>query len=184
MSRLRKFDRNILWNGASDTDDNQLMGPLDTEEQEELIQKFELSNTARNKGYVNILSLCYMMCSGVFLILASNKSGKEKVMFALCTQALICSMINVRYELRNDFIIFRKIKVHIENSTLQRTNVILIVLIEWIGLAHFEDHTMIKIFVQLPLILFVTAILIKNWSRDMADQLNQLRKMKYKYKNA
>mgnify|MGYP003365970472 CR=1 FL=1 len=183
MARLRKFDRDILWTAGGDDGDS-VLGPMDTDEQEELIQKFELSNRTRNKRYVNILSLCYMLCSGVFLLLATKTSGKEMAMFVLSTQSIICSMINVRYELVNDFVLFHKVKLHIENSTLEKMNLVLVLLVEWIGLAHCEHDLVIKIFIQMPLILFLIAIFIKNWSRDMGDQLNLLRGMKYKYKNA
>lgn len=171
--------------GIDSEDDNEIsILPMDTEDQEELIQKFELSNSVRNKRYVNILSLSYLVCSGLFLILATKRSGKEASFLVMGAQSIICSMITVRYELTTDYIVFKRLKLHVDNSRIQKLNLVLLVLIEWIGLTLFQGSLTSQMFCQLPILLFMMAFFLNRWARDMEEELNQLRGMKYKYKDA
>lgn len=189
MSRLRRFNRRIFRDGTGigvdSEDDNEIsILPMDTEEQEELIQKFELSYNVRNKRYVNILSLSYLICSGLFLIFGTKRSGKEASFLVMGAQSIICSMITIRYELTSDYVVFKKLKLHVDNSRIQKLNLVLLVLIEWIGLTHFQGSLTSQMFCQLPILLFMMAFSVNRWARDMEEELNQLREMKYKYKNA
>lgn len=183
MSRLRKLDRSILSGRANGEDHDIPDLPMDTEEQEELIQKFEVNNSLRNKRYANVLSLTYLLFSGLCIILATRSQGREMALFVLVAQSIICSMILARYELMHSYTIFRRFSVHIDNSRIQKVNLMLIVLIEWIG--HQADDSWKKFtFRQVPLIFFLITKTLKRWSNDMEKELNQLREMKYKYKNA
>ncbi|QLQ80484.1 hypothetical protein HG537_0D04840 [Torulaspora globosa] len=183
MSRLRKLDRKILSGRATDRDEEIPDHPMDSEEQEELIQKFEANNTLLNKKCANVLSLIYLLFSGFCIMLAGSTQGRERGLLVLIAQSIICSMILARYELMHTYAIFRRYSIHIDNSRIQKLNIVLIVLIEWIG---FEGHNGWKMFMfhQLPLVLFLITKILKKWSIEMEKELNQLRKMKYKYKNA
>ncbi|QLL32226.1 hypothetical protein HG536_0C03950 [Torulaspora globosa] len=183
MSRLRKIDRDILSGRAIDGDEEIPDHPMDSEEQEELIQKFEVNNSLLNKRCANVLSLTYLLFSGFCVMLAGKAQGRETGLFVLIAQSIICSMILARYELMHSYTIFRRYSIHINNSRIQKVNVILIVLIEWIG---FEAHKSWRMFMfrQIPLIFFLITKILKKWSNEMEKELNQLRKMKYKYKNA
>lgn len=185
MPRLRRFERNVLLQRSSSYGDDHVVPdlPMDTEEQEELIEKFEISNTLRNKRYANTLSLTYLLFSGLCLIMASKTHGREMALLILQSQSIICSMVLARYELMHSYPIFRSVSIHINNSRIQVFNIILIVLIEWIGFAA-HDSWISQLFRQIPLVLFLITRTLKKWSGDMEQELYQLRKMKYKYKNA
>lgn len=183
MSRLRKIDRKVLTGRAFDVGEEIPDHPMDSEEQEELIQKFEVNNSLLNKRCANVLSLTYLLFSGFCVMLAGRTQGRERGLFVLIAQSIICSMILARYELMHNYTIFRRYSIHIDNSRIQKVNIVLIVLIEWIG---FEAHSGWKMFMfhQLPLIFFLITEILKKWSNEMEKELNQLRKLKYKYKNA
>ncbi|CAI4959406.1 AVN_HP_G0012410.mRNA.1.CDS.1 [Saccharomyces cerevisiae] len=75
MSRLRRFNRKILslssdytHDSESDQEDVSIL-PLDTEEQEELIQKFETNAHITNKLYINLLSILYFYMLDPLLII-------------------------------------------------------------------------------------------------------------------
>lgn len=183
MSRLRKFDRGILGGGIHGDDDQIPDLPIDTQDQEELIQKFEVNNSLRNKRHANVLSLTYLLFAGLCVMLASKVRGRERALFVLESQSIICSMILARYELMHYYPLFGKFSIYIDNSRIQKFNIILIVLIEWIGF-QADNGWILFSFRQLPLVFFVITKVLKKWSNEMENELNQLRKLKYKYKNA
>lgn len=187
MSRLRRFNRSVLLDGSdfqADIDDSGIPDlPMDTDEQEELIERFEISNTLRNKRYANTLSLTYLLFSGLCLMMASKAHGREMALLVLQSLSIICSMVLARYELMHSYPIFGGFSIYINNSRIQVLNVVLIVLIEWIGFASHDPWSS-QLFRQIPVVLFLITRTLKKWSEDMEQELNQLRKMKYRYKNA
>lgn len=187
MSRLRRFNRSVLLDGSgfqADNDDSEIPDlPMDTDEQEELIERFEISNTLRNKRYAHTLSLTYLLFSGLCLMMASKAHGREMALLVLQSLSIICSMVLARYELMHSYPIFGGFSIYINNSRIQVLNVVLIVLIEWIGFASHDPWSS-QLFRQIPVVLFLITRTLKKWSGDMEQELNQLRKMKYRYKNA
>lgn len=190
MSRLRKFNRNVLKlsadgrEGNSDGDDEFGMTPLDIDEQEEIIQKFEVSAHIRNTRYSNILSLSYLVTCGFFLILAGRCKGIYSVLFVLGGQSMLFSCVTLRYELINDYSIFKMVKLRIDNHKIHILNIIILVSIFWICFVHLHESFVSQMFFQLPLILYIIATFIKSWAKEMEEELASLRGLKYKYKNA
>lgn len=203
MSRVRRFNLEVLGIQTPDhilssltrrlnrTGDRQLkeeikdwdLTPLDSEEQEELINKFEVSNYSINHSIINFLTALYLLLSGFFLIMGTKTDHAISCVLLTGIQSILCSCITLRYNLTNDFIITRKVKYRINNSTINTINSVILVLIEWVSVNHLEGQRIWQLILQLPLLLFIVTILIKKWNRDMEKELDELRQLKYKYKN-
>lgn len=187
MSRLRRFNRTILFESAGlqpERDEYDIPDlPMDTQDQEDLIERFEVSNNLRNKRYANTLSLTYLLFSGLCLMMASKAQGREKALLVLQSQSIICSMVFARYELMHSYLLFRMFPIYIDNSRIQLLNVVLLILIEWVGFATHGSWSS-QLFRQIPVVLFFIAHTLRKWTGDMEQELDELRKMKYKYKNA
>ncbi|CCK70107.1 uncharacterized protein KNAG_0D03610 [Huiozyma naganishii CBS 8797] len=159
------------------------IGPLDSEEQEELIQQFELHNYSTNQWTINILSGTFLFCAGLFSILATKSERRVSCMLIAGVQSIACSVVSLRYDIINDFILFRQVRLRFSNSTLTSLNCVILTLILWVTMQHFEDTGLLQLFFQVPLLLFIITVLVKKWGRDIETELRGIRSLKYKYKN-
>lgn len=204
MSRVRRFNAKVLgfsipdntfetltnrdvikgaWSERGEVNDWEL-SPLDSQEQEELIQKFEKNNYSINKSIVDIMTVLYLVLAGLFLVLATKTDRSISCLLLGNIQSIICSCITLRYNLTNDFILRSQFKLRVNNSTINTINCVLIVLFEWVIINHLEDQFKWQIFLQIPLVLFIITLLIRKWNGEMEKELSELRHLKYKYKNA
>lgn len=190
MSRLRRFNRKILnlsseytHEGESGQDDVSVL-PLDTEEQEELIQKFETNAHVTNKLYINILSMFYLLYGGLLMILVRTAQGHIKLALLAGANSLICSCVTLRYDIINDYLLFKKFKLRVSNFSINILNIILLVLMAWISFNHVIEDKKTVLCLQVPMFLFWVAVLVKRWARNIEDEIADLRRLKYKYKNA
>lgn len=203
MSRVRKFNSKILGftNDESTFDGltnryNQKnkwyqqnindwdIGPLDFDEQEELIQRFEQNNYLTNKWMIDMMSALYLVLAGLFLMLATKTNRSISCLLLGDVQSILCSCITLRYNLTNDFIVTRQFKLRVNNSTINTLNFVLLILFEWIIVNHLGSQFKWQIFLQIPLMLFIITLLIRKWNNDMDVELSELRNLKYKYKSA
>lgn len=203
MSRVRRFNSKILgFTNAESTFDgltnryNQKnkwyqqnindwdIGPLDFDEQEELIQRFEQNNYLTNKWMIDMMSALYLVLAGLFLMLATKTNRSISCLLLGDVQSILCSCITLRYNLTNDFIVTRQFKLRVNNSTINTLNFVLLILFEWIIVNHLGSQFKWQIFLQIPLMLFIITLLIRKWNNDMDVELSELRNLKYKYKSA
>ncbi|CAI4062106.1 uncharacterized protein SKDI_07G2700 [Saccharomyces kudriavzevii IFO 1802] len=190
MSRLRRFNRKILGfstdythEGESDQDEVSVL-PLDTEEQEELIQKFEVNAHVTNKLYINILSVLYLLYGGLLMMIVRKSRGHIKLAVLAGANSLICSCITLRYNIINDYFLFKKFKLRVSNFSINILNIALLVFMGWISFNHVMEDKKTLFCLQVPMFLFWVAMLVKRWARKTEDEIADLRRMKYKYKNA
>ncbi|CAL9728899.1 hypothetical protein MOUN0_F01288 [Monosporozyma unispora] len=203
MSRVRRFNSKVLGfsipentlgkltnrnfkdgEGSDEEINDWDLTPLDSQEQEELIQKFEQNNYSINKSIVNVMTMVYLVLAGLFLMLSTKTDKSISCLLLGDIQSIICSCITLRYNLTNDFIITRQFKLRVNNSTINTINCVLLVLFEWVIINHLEDQFKWQVFLQIPLLLFIITLFIRKWNGDMERELSELRHLKYKYKNA
>ncbi|KAG0669967.1 hypothetical protein C6P41_001454 [Kluyveromyces marxianus] len=87
MSRLRKFEHQVLQHMLDDSD-NDIIGdedgvsfyPLDITEQEDLIRRLELRNSSKNGTYLKILTFAYLIVCGMFILLATRIRRDNELM--------------------------------------------------------------------------------------------------------
>lgn len=204
MSRVRRFNSKVLgfsipdsmlgtltnknikegeWGEGEEVNDWDLT-PLDSQEQEELIEKFEKNNYLINKSIVDVMTVLYLFLAGLFLVLATKTDRSISCLLLGSIQSIICSCITLRYNLMNDFILKSQFKLRVNNSTINTINCVLIVFFEWIIINHLEDQFKWQFFLQIPLVLFIVTLVIRKWNGEMEKELSELRHLKYKYKNA
>ncbi|KOG99519.1 uncharacterized protein DI49_1980 [Saccharomyces eubayanus] len=190
MSRLRRFNRKILglnpgyaYEVESEHDDISML-PLDTEEQEELIQKFEVNAHITNKMYINVLSVLYLLYGGLLMIFVRKSRGHVKLALLAGANSLICSCITLRYNIINDYLLFSKFKLRVSNFSINTLNIVLLVFTGWISFNHAMEDRKTLFYLQVPMVLFWVAVIVKRWARNMEDEIADLRRLKYKYKNA
>ncbi|GCE98615.1 hypothetical protein ZYGM_004636 [Zygosaccharomyces mellis] len=160
--------------------DTCLMMPLDIDDQEELIQQLEKGNTKRNHLYVNTLTGIYTICGISFLYQIRRSEGKKFWVFGLGCASIALSIMGVRHEIINDFQVLMSSQFQVSHLVIQRFNVAILALVEWLALTELP----LEIVFQVPLFLFVVSILSKRWVRSMESEITGLRGMKYKYKSA
>ncbi|CEP61033.1 uncharacterized protein LALA0_S02e05248g [Lachancea lanzarotensis] len=197
MSRLRRFNKGVLdkvhGNSNYDDDDGEIpIHPMDVEEQEEFIGNLELRNNASNNRTVQILSVAYVICCGVFLslLVRVKKLGKDngtsnsthKRLFLFAINSIICSLITLRYEIIKDVSISRAVGVRVNNARINAVNCTLLLLISWEVVDKVEKATMQALF-HVPLVLFVLSQVSKRWMNQLQMEISSLRGLKYKYKN-
>ncbi|AQZ17151.1 YGR016W [Zygosaccharomyces parabailii] len=181
MPELKRLHRSAIASSAFKDDDEDFpMQPMDTEEQEELIQKLEKANTSRNSCYMNILTTLYVISGLLFLLLIQRGHGKEYFLYTMGFFSITLSVTSLRYETATDYRMFTVSQVYVNNYVVRTSNVILLVLVEWLAFATSN----LKGLSQLPFLLFIVSILMRRWSKSMESELSSLRSMKYKYKNA
>lgn len=191
MSRLRRFNQKVLREDYVDSDDDGDVTflPLDTEEQEQLVNKFEICNATKNERYVQILSIMYLLCCGIFLLLVvggrrkDNGIAKHRRILFFCINSMVCSMVNLRYEVVNNFWILGRYRLIVTNQKINGLNCMLIVMTLWLVSDQVETRSL-KVLFTLPLLLFGISVIVKHWLREMEEELGELRVLKYKYKNA
>lgn len=181
MPELRRLNRSaIAFGDSKDDDEGFSMQPMDTEEQEELIQNLEKANASRNSCYMNILTTLYAVSGLLFLFLIQRVHGKEFFLYTMGFCSIILSVISLRYETATDYRMFTVSQIYVNNYVVRTSNVILLVLVEWLAFATSN----LKGLSQLPFLLFIISVLMRKWSKSMESELSSLRSMKYKYKNA
>ncbi|SJM85205.1 uncharacterized protein ZBIST_2104 [Zygosaccharomyces bailii] len=181
MPELKRLHRPAIVSSAFKDDDEDFpMQPMDTEEQEELIQRLEKANSSRNSRYMNILTILYAVSGFLFLLLMLRVHGKEFFLYAMGFFSITLSLISLRYETATDYRMFTVSHIYVNNYVVRTSNVILLVLVEWLAFA----TSSLKGLSQLPFLLFIVSILMRKWSKSMESELSSLRSMKYKYKNA
>lgn len=193
MSRIRRFNRKVLGYDASLTDDphdfdrNGIViptGPIDTEEQDELIEKFEVNMVVKNKWYINTLSLSYLICAGMFLLLLTRDKSISRAPLVLGLNSIVCSFLSLRYQLTNDHRIMDTIKFKLDNRKIDILNSMLLLLVAWTTVNNYQENLLLAVFLQLPLLLFIIALAVKALITEADRELGTLRSLKYKYKNA
>ncbi|SCV05205.1 LANO_0H02366g1_1 [Lachancea nothofagi CBS 11611] len=190
MSRLRKFNRGVLdrINGGDDSDNEIPMHPMDVEEQEEYISNLELRNVCSNSKIVQLLSIAYMVCCGVFLSLVvkvkrlGGDASTHKRLLLFSINSVICSLITLRYEIMKDFSISRSLGVRITTQRINALNCMLLLLITW-EVSEKVDKFGLRVLFHVPLVLFSLSVISKKWMSELEDEINSLRGLKYKFKN-
>lgn len=196
MSRLRKVDRAVLRDLLEEDDDDESYRdisflPIGTEEQEDMIHKFELRNSEKNDNYLQILTLVYLFFCGIFIVLTTRVQRTElevtscKRIMLFSIQSIAYSLINLRYEFIHDF--FRshrfKIGVTFSNKGLNILNLVMLILLTWIVLNQVASG-LLKIFFHVPHVLFIISIVVKRWMSAVDLELYQLRSLHHKFKSA
>ncbi|SCU97010.1 LAME_0F18206g1_1 [Lachancea meyersii CBS 8951] len=190
MSRLRRFNRSVLdkVNGNDGDDSGILMHPLDEEEQEEYVSDLELRNNSSNNQAVQILSVAFVVCCGVFLSLlmkvrkldGDTMTYKRLLLFSI--NSTICSLITLRYDIIKDFKVSRSISVRITTRRIDAVNCILLLLISW-EVSEKVDKYSLGVLLHVPLMLFGVSQVSKRWMDQLDNEISSLRGLKYKYKN-
>ncbi|CUS22879.1 LAQU0S07e02212g1_1 [Lachancea quebecensis] len=191
MSRVRKFNRDVLSKirSDSDTDEDIPLHPMDIEEQEELISKLEFKNLSSNNQNIQLLSIAYVVCCGVFLSLVMKvrkirgDTSMYKRLLLYSVNSIICSLLNLRYDLIKDFAVSNAIKVRITSRRINIINCILLLLLTW-EVTGKVDTILLQLLFHVPLLLFCLSVISKKWIFDLDEELNGLRGLKYKFKNA
>lgn len=194
MSRIRRFNRKVL---GYETDlmtefdslggaDGIIIpeGPIDIIEQEELIEKFEVNLLVKNRWYINAVSLAYIICAGVYLMLLTKRTKMSSIPLILGFNSIILSFLALRYHLVNDYVLLRSLKLKLTNRTIDILNITQLIMIEWIVIDDYRSDTLILVFLHLPVLLFLVQALIKLLLSEIDSDLSQLRDLKYNYKNA
>lgn len=187
MSRLRRSNDKILYD-MLDKDDG-IYYPIDYEEQEELITKFQLHNSVKNDKILKLLSIIYLLfCGGFFLMISNPKLNhipeisNNKRIILLSIQSICCSLISLRYELINYRFTLRGFQFRLNNSNLSYLNIILLVLLSWIIFEKIDSNFWRSLF-HLPHLLLLVSFCIKHWIASINEDLETLKGLKYKFKN-
>lgn len=188
MSRLRRFNRKVLRGIGSDSDNDEITFlPLDSDEQEELINRFEVRSQSKDNQYIQLLSIAYLICCGLFILLLVRLRRKEdqstnKRLALFSINSIVSSLIYLRYEITKNFEFF-KYKFQLTTKRINTLNCILLLLITWQVTEEVNMKSMQFLF-HIPLFLFVVTFLTRKWIRDLDRELDDLRGLKYKFKNA
>ncbi|GAV55841.1 hypothetical protein ZYGR_0AZ00120 [Zygosaccharomyces rouxii] len=182
MPELKRIHGSVMdpHNHNDDDEDAFPMQPLDIDEQEELIQRLEKGNSTRNRLYVNVLTGIYAICGILFLFQTRKSKGKEFWVYGLGCISMALSIIGVRHEIVTDFQVFMTSQLQVNSIAIQRFNIAVLVLVEWLAFTELP----LGMASQVPLFLYVVSILTKRWVRSMESEISSLRGMKYKYKSA
>ena len=193
MIRLGRASRRRLNALHSDTDgsgdgdiDSLIAGdlPMDIDDQEFLIKKFEVRNYRSNQAIINVLNILYLIAAGLFLYMSFRAPSRQTASILVANfYSILSTCVTLRYEIRNDYQIFREIKLTLGNSTVNILNGIVLTLVLWISLTRFEGEYLLQFLFQIPLFLHLITILLKKWAKEMELQLSELRELKYKYKS-
>lgn len=188
MSRLRRFNRKVLRGIGSDSDNDEITFlPLDSDEQEELINRFEVRSQSKDNQYIQLLSVAYLICCGLFILLLVRLRRKEdqstnKRLALFSINSIVSSLIYLRYEIAKNFEFF-KYRFQLTTKRINTLNCILLLLITWQVTEEVNMKSMQFLF-HIPLLLFVVTFLTRKWIRDLDRELDDLRGLKYKFKNA
>lgn len=195
MSRLRKFEHQVLQHMLDDSD-NDIIGdedgvsfyPLDLTEQEDLIRRLELRNSSKNGTYLKILTFAYLIVCGMFILLATRIRRDNELMrsyrriFLFSAQSISCSVITLRYEFFNNYFTRRRINFFLTSKRLNILNFTLLIFLLWI--INSQDGPMaITLLCYVPHLLFVTTIFVKRSMSSIESDLGLLRTLHYKFKN-
>ncbi|AGO13883.1 AaceriAGR018Cp [[Ashbya] aceris (nom. inval.)] len=191
MSRLRKFNRELIkyTQGTADSiEDRDDFFPLDTDEQEQLIRKFELRNASKNEKYLQYLGFVYLACCGLMLLLATSAKRVKALtpyrrILLVSVQSIGCSFVNMRYSTITDMFRNRFLPFRISSQAINVINIVILVLISW-QVSETAKSGALLVFLHVPHWLFLISILVKHWSEEIDSELNTLRSLTYKFKSA
>ena len=158
--------------------------PMDIDDQEFLIKKFEVRNYRSNQAIINVLNILYLIAAGFFLFMSFRAPSRQTASILVADfYSILSTCVTLRYEIRNDYQIFRNIKLTLGNSTVNILNGIVLTLVLWISLTRFEGEYLLQFLFQIPLFIYLITILLKKWAKEMELELSELRELKYKYKS-
>jgi len=188
MVRFRKLNGGLWGNEEqlNETAEDEDFGILmDEDDQDNLIEKLERRNYRDREASIQILGLLLLVCAGIFLIIATRVNSRDIASMVLAgVPSMICSWMTLRYNLVNDYCLFKKIKLYINGRNIDILNYTILILISWISLNDFEGRWQLQLLFQIPLLLKITTIIMKRWSLELDQEFDTLRRLKYKYKSA
>ena len=118
------------------------------------------------------------------MIFVRKSRGQVKLALLAGANSLICSCITLRYNIINDYLLFSKFKLRVSNFSINTLNIVLLVFMGWISFNHVMEDKKTLFYLQVPMVLFWVAVIVKRWAQNMEDEIADLRRLKYKYKNA
>ncbi|AET41177.1 uncharacterized protein Ecym_7348 [Eremothecium cymbalariae DBVPG len=190
MSRLRKFNQQVLsyTRGEMEHEDGAEFFPLDIDEQDELIKSFEMRNIAKNERYFTYLGIFYLVCCGMTLFLAtgakrSRLPEKYQRVLLVSVQSIACSFINLRYSMITHIFLRWGVLFKISNRTINIINIVILVMTSWLA-SNSAESFKVGIMLHLPHVLFLISVIVKGWMLSMDKELEQLKTLRYKFKNA
>ncbi|KAG7665505.1 uncharacterized protein J8A68_000907 [[Candida] subhashii] len=160
MSRLRKVDKSILEQSSSEP------VLLDTEDQTNLINNLSISNQQTYDKYVKYLSYLYII--QIMAIITIQFLTKPKLITLLILLSIALSVINIKFP--NYYSTYVK---YMNWGICIQCIVLLVMKIK-------EDR---EIFCILPVFNNISVWCFRNWFEDMIQHVDQLDKLKYKFKN-
>jgi len=158
--------------------------PLDTEDQEELVQLLRLDNLQTNKIFINIFSIIYLIPLPFFIHLKYCRVNS--VASFLSILSLVLSLIKVRYL---HFLNFQSI----ESSLVERVNflfnstvfnVLNLIISMVVILQRYDQGWDLNLIYYVPIIACISSILLMYWIIELDNDIDGLGKLKYKYKSA
>ncbi|AMD22357.1 HGR018Cp [Eremothecium sinecaudum] len=196
MSRLRRFNDSVLKFSQNGNDDRRGSHyfdevdflPLDTDEQEQLIQKIELSNSTKNDKYLRRLGFLYLLCGGGMLALATamkmhQSFSKYRLLLLVSVQSIGCSFVYLRYSAVWHILQRFRIPFNIDSRAINIINMSILLTITWVVSGKNNNYSAL-VLLHIPHLLFIIAILVTRWVATIDTDIKMLRSSKYKFKNA
>lgn len=171
MSRLRKTNRKLLKIGIDDF-------PIGTDEQDALIESLEQHDIVHNKTYRRIFFICFLIMSIIYpYIFGRNPHKKELSPFlSWGGKSILFSSINF---ISKDEQIYKYLK-----GIMNIFNIIFLLAYNWKLKFYWEElSTLMVIILEIPILLFIVSLLIRTWETELDDKIEELRGLKYQYKN-
>lgn len=185
MVRFRKLNGGIWGNESKEQDEDDFDFPIDEDEQDKMIENLERRNYKDRETTMQLLCMIYLLCAGIFLIMATKAKSRDIASMLLGgVQSIVCSWITLRYNLVNNYCIFKKWNICVNGRNINFLNYAVLILLLWISWNEYEGQRLLQLLFQIPLLLQITAIVMKRWSLELDQEFDSLRNLKYKYKNA
>lgn len=185
MGRSKLIDKIALGIPSYNLDDaSDFSSPLDVDEQEKLIQRFETRYASQHSNYLRLLSSIYLVLCGLYLLLAVRLTSYGKTIAILSMQSLLCSFLTLRYRITTTYYILGHMSMHLTNKRLSYLNMSFLVLILWMSVNQYWNLDL-PMFLQsnIPLLLYIIAQYFSHITPDLQGSFQELRQLKYKYKN-
>lgn len=167
MPRLRRSIQKI---------DGLQTAPIDSAEQDELIELVKLDNLNTNRLFINILTVLYLLPIPLFIHLKHYRSIPVPSFLSICVQ--ICSIIAIRYLW---FVPLQGHWRHLTDPILFAvfTNALALYVLSF----HSWNNKKSLLFV-FPVISSVSSTLVHHWMESLDRSIDDLKGLKYKYKSA
>ncbi|SMN22512.1 similar to Saccharomyces cerevisiae YGR016W Putative protein of unknown function [Maudiozyma saulgeensis] len=188
MVRFRKLNGG-LWGSEeklNETVEDEDFGfPMDEDDQDNLIKKLERRNYKERETSIQILSMLLLVCAGIFLAMATRVKSRDIASMLLAgVPSIVCSWMTLRYNLVNDYCLFKSFRLYVNERYIDILNYTILILISWVSWNEYENDWQLQLLFQIPLLLKITAIIMKSWSLELDKEFDSLRALKYKYKSA